>query len=1409
VGTPVHRAVGSGLGIQAGLAFLALSLSPGLSLANPTGGEVVAGTGNIRHTSATRLDVKQTSERLGIEWRDFSIGRGEQVNFDQPSRSAIALNRVTGTRVSNIEGLLTANGNVFLVNRNGVIFYKSAVVDVGGLLATTADIANQDFLSGRYEFNRNVNPEGRVVNEGDISVAEGGLVALVAPSVRNAGNIHAHLGRVALAAGNAFTLDLFGDRLVSFAVDDQVARRLTGLDGETIEALVEQSGTIEAPGGRVWLSAQAAKGVVDKAINVSGVVRARTVASREGRIVLAGGGAGSVEVSGTLEAGGSSSETGGEIEILGASIRLAAGATVDASGGSGGGTILVGGDLRGQGTRQRASHTTVEAGAAVRADATVNGDGGTIVIWSEEHTGVDGGLSAQGGPAGGDGGLIETSSRGELVFSTSVKVSAPGGRAGTWLLDPEDIDIGRGQADAIEATLNEGGNVSIETADGGDGEGNIAVNASITKTDGDDARLSMTAHGRIDVNQPIRSEAGKLEVSLKAGRDVNVKAGVDTNGGRFSTRVTGVQAPKPEPEPLDTDDEVAETAEVDGPADTGDTNTAEALTDIEGTDLGDGQDQEAGNEEVKSDTGNSINDPNPESVESTEHVAATAAPPKADSAKPAMPMIRVEDTVATKGGDISVDAGETGVSFVIGTLDASNLDEGRTGGDIEVLGEHVVVAGDALVDASGEAGGGDIHIGGDYQGEGERHNAETTTIGKRVVIRSDATGEGDAGTVVVWADGSTQFSGHISARGGPEGGDGGTVEVSGKTNLGFRGTVDAAAPAGETGSLLLDPETLTVVDRRAGGGDHDLNMLCTVDTSACWFPPGSIISGLWTPEAFESLGIDPFPETERNTLSWGRLMQLAETTLGPTPFNLRLEAERDVTFAALNGTVSTRGSPAGGNSGWTVTLNLQPPYDFFVRSNHGDIVFEDRSDNLAVRGGNIRFIAPEGRLRLGNLYTYSLNPDHTLNPFLQQKIPSGTVALTAGGNISVGTINTRYEPYRYADPATGAPQPQPLLIADTSTFDPDAIPLAALTDLGPGGHVSIVSNGGSIRIRGPVFTATGDFFASSAGSFRAGIIDTGSARVIVKHSVDDPGSLNTLSTGERVEIIAERIEFDRIHAGTVDLAANPYGLDAITGMVVFDNFRQSDFIGNRPESAGFEFRDPQEAGLVLTVGDTDQGDCTGNCIDNLAFDLRDVGIAASQGLNTGDVLDQADTQLGLDGTVQLNLDTGFSLAGGDFPDCVISGTTITCQPLHVPPAFEAAEPSQGAVAIGVPLPVTVPLGAAAGGAPPGGTPPGLVVVFIPTPMQPTPTGGSGQPGAGGMMVTFSSSADVERIRNEGEENKTTNESEGCPDEDNLQWLEQGPRSAARDLDWGRRSNVGTGPENMENVFKPASCYFAG
>ena len=221
-------------GLSISLLFaLALLVASGLmaarpASANPEGGTVVAGAAQIAKASPKRLDVIQGTEKAIIDWRKFSIAGDEHTHFQQPSPSAVVLNRVRGDSRSDLLGRLTANGTIMLVNPNGVLIGPGARIDVGGLVASTIDIRNENFMAGRYVFGVATNPSGTVVNRGHITVAEGGLAALVAPGVENSGIIEARLGRVTLASGNRFTLDLYGDELVQLAIGDQVAEALVG-----------------------------------------------------------------------------------------------------------------------------------------------------------------------------------------------------------------------------------------------------------------------------------------------------------------------------------------------------------------------------------------------------------------------------------------------------------------------------------------------------------------------------------------------------------------------------------------------------------------------------------------------------------------------------------------------------------------------------------------------------------------------------------------------------------------------------------------------------------------------------------------------------------------------------------------------------------------------------------------------------------------------------------------------------------------------------------------------------------------------------------------------------------------------------------------------------------------------------
>ena len=236
----------------------AVLLAP-LAQAEPTGGQISAGTGAIVQAGTTTT-ITQSSQNLAINWQNFSIGSNEAVRFNQPNAASIALNRVTGQNPSQILGSLSANGQVFVLNPNGVLFGASAQVDVGGLVASTLSMSNADFMAGNYQFN-NGGKAGSVVNQGTLNAANGGYIALLAPEVRNEGVITATLGTAVLAAGDKVTLNINNGSLMSYSIDQG-----------SLNALAENKQLIVADGGQVFMSAKAADALSTAVVNNTGII---------------------------------------------------------------------------------------------------------------------------------------------------------------------------------------------------------------------------------------------------------------------------------------------------------------------------------------------------------------------------------------------------------------------------------------------------------------------------------------------------------------------------------------------------------------------------------------------------------------------------------------------------------------------------------------------------------------------------------------------------------------------------------------------------------------------------------------------------------------------------------------------------------------------------------------------------------------------------------------------------------------------------------------------------------------------------------------------------------------------------------------------------------------------------------
>ncbi len=495
--------------------LLSIEMGAGLQAQQPDGGVVRAGDVRISANGAVTT-INQASDRAIIDWRSFGIGAGEQVVFVQPSARSATLNRVTGEQASVILGRLDANGQVLLINPNGIVFGGGAQVNVGSLIATTSNLSDTNFMAGRLVFDQPGRPGTGILNAGAMTAAEGGLIALVAPHVRNDGVIVARLGRVVLGAADTFTVDLYGDGLIDLALSDANAGQLRELNGASVTSLVTHTGTIDTAGGRtVLMTARNAKAVLDNLINMSGTIKADSAVEQGGRILLLGEG-GTVDVSGSMSARGA---TGGSIDVLGEQVHLASTAAADASGETAGGIVHVGGAFQGGGDTYRSTLTTVDSGATLKANAVDRGNGGEVVVWSNGQTAFAGAVEAKGGGNGGDGGRLEVSGKGTLDFLGQADASAAAGQAGSLLLDPANLDIGASEAAVITRVLRTGTSTTLAA------DHDISVNSAITGGDRlAGGGLTMNAGNNINVNDFIVTNNGAVNLFATQGT-VNIAPG--------------------------------------------------------------------------------------------------------------------------------------------------------------------------------------------------------------------------------------------------------------------------------------------------------------------------------------------------------------------------------------------------------------------------------------------------------------------------------------------------------------------------------------------------------------------------------------------------------------------------------------------------------------------------------------------------------------------------------------------------------------------------------------------------------------------------------------------------------------------------------------------------------------------
>jgi len=572
-----------------------LLLSAFTALANPTGGQVVSGAATINNLAPGSLLINQSSNSAIINWQDFSIASGELTRFQVPNSASATLNRVLGGNVSTIYGTLQSNGQLYLVNPNGIIVGASGKIDTAGFVASTLNFSDSQF-NAQGDLNFSGSSNASIINQGSINSSMGD-VYLIATQVNNSGTITAPQGNVGLAAGSQVLLQKAGDQHLFVQAGNTAKTQATGITntgairsaaaelraagGNAYALAINNSGNIAATGintinGQVYLTADGGD------ITNSGKISAKNANGNGGTVVLNSHSVkavtkGTTLNSGTIAATGTAAgATGGTVELLGDRVGVTGNGSVNVSGQAGGGTALVGGDSRGANLAvPDADQTYVGPDAQIIADALLTGNGGKIVLWGNETTQAYGRLSACGGALSGNGGSVETSAP-TLDVQTSPDISAPNGKGGSWLLDPSNITISDtvtttggfsapftitsgntydlNQNDLLTALESGGGtsvtldaNTGTGTGSGSGGTGTITwtqTSTAFAPSLPSGATLTLNAVGGITFNNvTINTSSGALNLVLNnSGSSGNVtiqNSNINLNGGSLTAYGTG------------------------------------------------------------------------------------------------------------------------------------------------------------------------------------------------------------------------------------------------------------------------------------------------------------------------------------------------------------------------------------------------------------------------------------------------------------------------------------------------------------------------------------------------------------------------------------------------------------------------------------------------------------------------------------------------------------------------------------------------------------------------------------------------------------------------------------------------------------------------------------------------------
>ncbi|WP_118807154.1 filamentous hemagglutinin N-terminal domain-containing protein, partial [Haemophilus influenzae] len=479
------------------------------------GMDVVHGTATMQ-VDGNKTIIRNSVDAI-INWKQFNIDQNEMVQFLQENNNSAVFNRVTSNQISQLKGILDSNGQVFLINPNGITIGKDAIINTNGFTASTLDISNENIKARNFTLEQTKDKAlAEIVNHGLITVGKDGSVNLIGGKVKNEGVISVNGGSISLLAGQKIT--------ISDIINPTITYSIAAPENEAVNL-----GDIFAKGGNI--NVRAAN------IRNKGKLSADSVSKdKSGNIVLSAK-EGEAEIGGVISAQNQQAK-GGKLMITGDKVTLKTGAVIDLSGKEGGETYL-GGDERGEGKNgiQLAKKTSLEKGSTINVSGKEKG--GRAIVWGDIAL-IDGNINAQGsGDIAKTGGFVETSGH-DLFIKDNAIVDAK-----EWLLDPDDVSIdtlSSGRNSSEEDQEYTGTGVNENAPKRNNQLKNSLANSTLERVLSKGVFVNITASRHIYVNSSINIGNNGHLILWSEGRNnggIKINEDITSTGGNLTIKSNG------------------------------------------------------------------------------------------------------------------------------------------------------------------------------------------------------------------------------------------------------------------------------------------------------------------------------------------------------------------------------------------------------------------------------------------------------------------------------------------------------------------------------------------------------------------------------------------------------------------------------------------------------------------------------------------------------------------------------------------------------------------------------------------------------------------------------------------------------------------------------------------------------